>query len=214
MKSKIFFRRRFFFENFRKFSKFLKNSDFFLEIFEKIKNFENSKFFENLIFQFSNEISEFFKIFGKISKNFRRRKIFCISYCNFTSNKSIVDFLDIFRCRFFPRRRWSRLEQANLQREAAHKKKEHRSNIFSFRISNSCSRLHPAAHHCPPMQRNAWKSPKYQPKCPEYKFLKKSKNLCQHNITFLSRTLNLVNSVPVRVPEVDPTPASAAPAWG
>ena len=28
------------------------------------------------------------------------------------------------------------------------------------------------------------------------------------NITFLGRTLNLVNSVPVRVPEVDPTPAT------
>ena len=34
-----------------------------------------------------------------------------------------------------------RLEHANLQWEAAHKKKEHRSINFSFRISNSCSRL-------------------------------------------------------------------------
>ena len=56
-----------------KFSKFFEISEklgFFFEIFEKIKNFENSKFFENLIFQFSNEISEFFKNFGKFSKIF------------------------------------------------------------------------------------------------------------------------------------------------
>ena len=111
------FRRRKFFVFFRNFSFFLKNSDFF-EIFEKIKIFENSKIFENLIFQFSNEISEFFKNFGKFSEIFVAEKIFCISYCNFTSNKSIVDFLDIFRCRFVARRRSNRLKHANLQAEA------------------------------------------------------------------------------------------------
>ena len=172
MKCKIFFRRRKVFEHFRKFSKFLKNSDFFLKFSKKSKISKIRNFSKTWFFNFQMKFPSFSKISGKFRKFFVAEKIFCISYCNFTSNKSIVDFLDIFRCRFFPRRRWIRLEHANLQREAAHKKKEHRSNIFSFRISNSCSRLHPAAHHCPPMQRNAWKSPKYQPKCPEYKFLK------------------------------------------
>ena len=118
------------FENFRKFWK----TRIFFEIFEKIKNFENSKFFENLIFQFSNEISEFFKNFGKFSKIVVAEKIFCISYCNFTSNKSIVDFLGIFRCRFVTRRRWIRLERANLHWEVAHKKKN-TGVIFSVFVS-------------------------------------------------------------------------------
>ena len=161
MKCKIFFRRRFFFEKFRK---FLKNSYFFWKFSKKSKISKIRNFSKTWFFNFQMKFPSFSKI-SKIFENFRKffvaEKIFCISYCNFTSNKSIVDFLDIFRCRFFPRRRWIRLKHANLQREAAHKKKEHRSNIFSFRISNSCSRLHPTAPRCPPMQRNAWKSPKY-----------------------------------------------------
>ena len=39
-------------------------------------------------------------------------------HCNFTSNKRILDFLDIFRCRIFTRRRRNRLQRANQQLES------------------------------------------------------------------------------------------------
>ena len=45
-------------------------------------------------------------------------KYFWTLYRNFTSNKSNVDLLDIFRCRFLTRRRCNRLKHANLQSDA------------------------------------------------------------------------------------------------
>ena len=114
----------------------------------KISNFlKNSKIFENLIFRFSKEFFKIFKIF-KIFEKFRPQKIFWTLCCNFTSNKQILDFLDIFRCRFVTRRRWNRLKRANLQSEAAHKKKNSGVIFSGFRIRNSCSRLLPDAHRC------------------------------------------------------------------
>ena len=50
--------------------------------------------------------------------NVHTQNIVWTLYCNFTSNKSIVDFLDIFRCRFVTRRRWIRLKHAILESEA------------------------------------------------------------------------------------------------
>ena len=152
MKCKIFFRRRNFFEIFLNFPEiFEKTRKFHLKI-EKSSFRKNSNFW---IFWFFRKIPKKIRVFFRnFEKKIVAEKIFCISYCNFTSNKSIVDFLDIFRCRFFPRRRWIRLKHANLQREAAHKKKEHRSNIFSFRIRSSCSQLHPAVPQCSVMLEN------------------------------------------------------------
>ena len=115
--------------SFRKFSIF----SFFLKFFDFVKNFE---------------------IFRKFSKIFVPQKIFWILCCNFTSNKSIFDFLDIFRCRFVTRRRWNRLKRAPLQSATAHKKKNS-AVIFSVFVSGipapGCSgravgRL-PIAHH-------------------------------------------------------------------
>ena len=77
-------------------------------------------------------------------KFFSLQKIFCILCCNFPSNKPILDFLDIFLCRFVTRRRLNRLKDTNLQSEATHKQKNSVRivlQIVSFFVVPSPARL-------------------------------------------------------------------------